>query len=138
MCHLPRADGAACRPTKSKTCSANDSGLLGISAATGDMRELLAREETDAVARLAVGDLLSIRSAKAIGALTAALRRARHARLLGRHRRARAAVVRARICDGLASSACTLDASANERQRIRHLDRQRAASWSASSRPTKS
>jgi acetate kinase len=75
------------------------SGLLAISAATGDMRELLERERTDPPSRLAV-DIYSYQIKKWIGAFAAALGGLDTIVFsggIGEH----APEVRRRICDGL-------------------------------------
>ena len=64
------------------------SGLLGVSGISSDMRALLASDEPRA--RFAV-DLFVYRIGRELGSLAAALRRARRAGLHRRHRRARGA-----------------------------------------------
>jgi acetate kinase len=91
------------------------SGLLGVSGLTNDMRELLAeaREHDDRRAKLAI-DLFCYRTRKYIGAYLAALDGADaivFAGGIGEH----AADVRAQICDGLGWLGVTLDAGANAR-----------------------
>jgi acetate kinase len=87
------------------------SGLLGLSGTSRDMRDLLARSETDPRARLAV-DVFCYRARKYVGAYLAALGGA-HALVftggIGEH----AAPVRAGICEGLAWAGIALDPSAN-------------------------
>ncbi len=89
------------------------SGLLGVSGLTNDMRELLAeaREHDDRRARLAI-DLFCYRARKYIGAYLAAMNGADAIVFsggIGEH----AADVRARICEGLGWLGITLDADAN-------------------------
>ena len=91
------------------------SGLLGVSGLTNDMRELLAeaREHDDRRARLAI-DLFSYRARKYVGAYLAALNGADAVVFtggIGEH----AAEVRAQICDGLSWLGISLDAAANAR-----------------------
>lgn len=89
------------------------SGLLGISGLTNDMRELLAEasEHDDRRAKLAI-DLFCYRVRKYIGAYLAALGGAEaivFAGGIGEN----AATVRAQICDGLAWLGVVLDADRN-------------------------
>jgi acetate kinase len=89
------------------------SGLLGISGLTGDMRELLdeAREHGDRRARLAI-DLFCYRVRKYVGAYLAALDGAEaivFAGGIGEN----AAAVRAAICDGLRWMGAELDPERN-------------------------
>ena len=91
------------------------SGLLGLSGLTHDMRELLAEahENADRRARLAI-DIFCHRTRKYIGAYLAALGGAQaivFAGGIGEN----AAEVRAQICRGLAWAGVELDDSANER-----------------------
>ena len=90
-----------------------ESGLLGISGMTGDMRTLLDREDGDRDARLAV-DIYCYRIRKTIGAYAAALGGLDtlvFAGGIGEH----ASAVRARICDGLAFLGIEIDAVPNGR-----------------------
>jgi acetate kinase len=89
------------------------SGLLGVSGLTNDMRELLAeaREHDDRRAKLAV-DLFCYRARKYVGAYLAAMNGA-DAIVFGGGIGEHAAEVRARICDGLGWLGITLDAGAN-------------------------
>ncbi|MGH7670711.1 MAG: acetate/propionate family kinase [Gemmatimonadaceae bacterium] len=91
------------------------SGLLGVSGLTNDMRELLAeaREHDDRRAKLAI-DLFCYRARKYIGAYLAAMNGA-DAIVFGGGIGEHAAEVRARICDGLSWLGITLDAGANAR-----------------------
>jgi acetate kinase len=89
------------------------SGLLGVSGLTGDMRELLdeAREHGDRRARLAI-DLFCYRVRKYVGAYLAALDGAEaivFAGGIGEN----AAAVRAAICDGLRWMGAELDPERN-------------------------
>jgi acetate kinase len=100
-------------PDQLEKVLSEESGLRGISGTTADMQQLLARQETESPARLAVdGYVYSI--AKAIGALTAALRGLDTLVFsggIGEH----AAVIRTRICEVFGFLGVELDASANAR-----------------------
>jgi acetate kinase len=88
-----------------------ESGLLGVSGTTGDMRLLLEREHADPAARLAV-DLYCYRIRKTIGAFAAALGGLDTLIFsggIGEH----ASAVRARICDGLGFLGVEIDAARN-------------------------
>jgi acetate kinase len=89
------------------------SGLLGISGLTNDMRELLAEsaEHDDRRARLAI-DLFCYRARKYIGAYLAAMGGAEAIVFTGGIGE-NAADIRARICDGLEWLGLTLDAGRN-------------------------
>jgi acetate kinase len=88
------------------------SGLLGLSGTSRDMRDLLARAETEPRARLAV-DVFCYRARKYVGAYLAVLGRP-HAIVftggIGEH----AAPVRAAICEGLAWAGIALAPAAND------------------------
>ena len=89
----------------------HESGLLGVSQTSADMRDLLAREATDSRAADAVA-LFCYQAKKAVGALAAALGGLDtlvFAGGIGEN----AAPVRARICDGLGFLGITLDAERN-------------------------
>ncbi|HET7228474.1 MAG TPA: acetate kinase [Longimicrobium sp.] len=90
------------------------SGLLGISGLTNDMRELLAEadEHDDRRARLAI-DLFAYRARKYVGSYMAAMGGA-HAICFAGGVGENAAVVRARICEGLEFLGVHLDPAANE------------------------
>ena len=90
------------------------SGLLGISGLTNDMRELLAeaQEHDDRRARLAI-DIFCYRARKYIGAYLAAMNGA-DALLFTGGIGENAATVRARICEGLGWMGVELDPSRNE------------------------
>lgn len=92
----------------------NQSGLLGISGLTNDMRDLLAesREHHDRRARLAI-DMFCYRVRKYIGAYLAALGGA-DAIVFSGGIGENAPEIRAQICDGLAWAGLRLDAAANE------------------------
>jgi acetate kinase len=77
----------------------HESGLLGVSETSSDMRELLAREKADVRAREAV-DLFCYQARKAIGALAAALGGLDTLVFAGGIGE-RSPEVRARICEGL-------------------------------------
>ncbi len=88
-----------------------ESGMLGLSETTADMRELLAKEATDDRARLAVA-IFTYQAKKWLGALTAALGGVDtvvFAGGIGEH----AATIRARICDGLAFLGIEIDPTRN-------------------------
>ena len=89
------------------------SGLLGVSGLTNDMRELLAEaaEHDDRRARLAV-EMFCYRARKYVGAYLAALGGARAVVFTGGVGE-NAASVRARICEGLAWLGVGLDEAAN-------------------------
>jgi acetate kinase len=89
------------------------SGLLGVSGLTNDMRELLAEEAEhgDRRARLAI-DLFAYRARKYIGAYLAAMNGA-DAVIFAGGIGENASVVRARICDGLQWMGIDLDADRN-------------------------
>jgi len=89
------------------------SGLLGVSGLTNDMRELLAEEAEhgDRRARLAI-DLFAYRARKYIGAYLAAMNGA-DAVIFAGGIGENASVVRARICDGLQWMGIELDADRN-------------------------
>jgi acetate kinase len=107
------------------------SGLLGISGATADMRELLARAATDAAARLAV-EMFCYRARKYVGAYLAALGGAQaviFTGAIGEH----AAEVRAGIADDLGWCGLQLDpvrnaAATGTESRI-SVDGARLAAW---------
>jgi acetate kinase len=90
------------------------SGLLGISGLTNDMRELLAEaeEHDDRRARLAI-DIFCYRARKYVGAYLAALNGA-DALLFAGGIGENAPSIRARICDGLQWLGIELDAERNE------------------------
>jgi acetate kinase len=90
-----------------------ESGLVGVSGTTGDMRILLEREDTDPAARLAV-DLYGYRIRKTIGAYAAALGGLDTLIFsggIGEH----ASAVRARVCDGLGFLGIRIDDARNRR-----------------------
>ncbi len=89
------------------------SGLLGVSGLTNDMRELLAeaREHDDRRAKLAI-DLFCYRARKYIGAYLAAMNGA-DAIVFGGGIGEHSPEVRARICDGLSWLGVTIDPAAN-------------------------
>jgi acetate kinase len=91
------------------------SGLLGLSGLTNDMRELLAeaQENNDRRARLAI-DIFCYRARKYIGAYLAALGGA-DAIVFAGGVGENAAEVRAEICRGLQWAGVELDLAANER-----------------------
>lgn len=91
----------------------SESGLLGVSAASADMRALLASD--DPAARLAV-EMYCYRARKYVGAYLAVLGGA-DALLFGGGVGENAPVVRARILDGMQWAGIRLDAAANHAAR---------------------
>jgi acetate kinase len=91
----------------------NQSGLLGISGLTNDMRDLLAEanELQDRRARLAI-EIFCYRVRKYVGAYLAALGGA-DAIVFAGGVGENAAEIRARVCDGLEWAGLTIDAAAN-------------------------
>ena len=91
------------------------SGLLGVSGLTNDMRDLLAeeKEHDDRRARLAI-DLFCYRARKYIGAYLAAMNGA-DAIVFAGGVGENASIVRARICDGLQWIGVQLDSDRNAR-----------------------
>ncbi len=89
----------------------HQSGLLGVSGQTADMKTLLARRDGDGEAALAV-DLFCYQAKKSIGALAAALGGIDSLVFTGGIGE-RAAPVRAQICDGLSHLGVQLDAALN-------------------------
>jgi acetate kinase len=89
------------------------SGLLGVSGLTNDMRELLAEEaeHDDRRARLAI-DLFAYRARKYIGSYLAAMNGA-DALIFAGGIGENASPVRARICDGLQWMGVTIDSEKN-------------------------
>jgi acetate kinase len=89
------------------------SGLLGVSGLTADMRELLAEEEEhgDRRARLAI-DLFCYRAKKYLGAYLAAMNGAAAIVFTGGIGE-NSAKIRARICDGLDWLGITVDEARN-------------------------
>jgi acetate kinase len=88
-------------------------GLLGVSAATSDMRRLLELRENDAKARLAI-EMFCYRVRKSIGALAAALGGLDMLIFtggIGEH----APAIRAQICSGLEFLRLVIDSNTNER-----------------------
>ena len=121
-----------------------ESGLLGISETSSDMRDLLQREDEDPRAREAI-ELFCYQARKWIGAFAAALGGLDtlvFAGGIGEH----AAPVRARICQGLEFLGVALDAERNRQHaalistaagrgcRARDSDRRRAADGAAGAR----
>lgn len=90
----------------------SESGLLGLSESSADIRDLLALEEHDPRAAEAVA-LFCYQAKKAIGALAAALGGVDtlvFSAGIGEH----SSVVRARICEGLEFLGITIDSTRNE------------------------
>ncbi len=99
-------------PAAVKTLLNQQAGLLGVSGTSADMRDLLAREATDARAAAAI-DLFCYRAKKYVGAYAAALGGLEILVFTGGIGE-RAAVVRARICAGLEFLGIRLDATRNQ------------------------
>lgn len=95
--------------------ASDDSGLLGVSETSGDMRDLLAREATDARAADAIG-LFCYQAKKCIGAYAAALGGIDTLVFAGGIGES-AAAVRSRICEGLGFLGIELDAERNASHR---------------------
>jgi len=90
------------------------SGLLGVSGLSHDMRELLSAAEGDPDSRAALAlDMFCYRVRKYIGAYLAVLGGA-DALVFGGGIGQRAAVIRARICDGMDWCGIRLDPLRNE------------------------
>ncbi len=107
--HLARTEGM--RAQRFYDMANHESGLLGISGSSGDMRDLLAAEATDSRAAEAVA-YFCYQTKKWIGAYTAALGGIDtlvFAGGIGEH----AAPVRGRICEGLGFLGMALDAQRN-------------------------
>ena len=110
VAYLARAD--AMSPAQFDRLVNAESGLLGLSESSGDVRDLLAREASDARAAEAL-DVFCYQAKKWIGALSAALGGVDtlvFAGGIGEH----AAPIRARICAGLEHLGLTLDPARNE------------------------
>lgn len=109
LLHLLQADGMT--PAALGTMLAKESGLLGLSGTSGDMRDLLAREATDPAAALAI-DVFCHRVRAYLGAYAAGLGGLDALVFtggIGEH----AAPVRARVCAGLEFLGVVLDPEAN-------------------------
>jgi acetate kinase len=107
--HIARSDGLA--SDQIEDLLSHRAGLVGISGLSGDMRELLAHEQTSQPCALAVA-IYCYQIRKWIGAFAAALGGLDtlvFAGGIGEH----AATIRARICDGLQFLGVDLDADAN-------------------------
>ena len=90
----------------------SESGLLGVSESSPDMRDLLASEENDPRAAEAVA-LFCYQAKKSIGALAAALgglEQLVFSAGIGEH----SPIIRARICDGLGFLGIAIDGARNE------------------------
>src|SRR4029079_7192936 len=92
-----------------------ESGLLGISGISNDMRDLLGRSEPEA--RLAV-EYFVYRAAKEIGALAAVLRGV-DALVFTAGIGENSAEIRSRICDASAWLGIELDSDANSKKQTR-------------------
>ena len=113
----------------------HESGLLGVSETSSDMRDLLAREKQDVRAAEAVA-LFCYQAKKWIGAFAAALGGLDtlvFAGGIGEN----APVIRARICDGSGFLGIELDETRNAANAQRDFRRTPAESRSASFAPTK-
>jgi acetate kinase len=89
-----------------------ESGLLGVSGITSDMRELLSREGSDAAAALAI-TLFCYQARKWVGALTAVLG-GLDTLVFSAGVGERSAVIRKRICEGLEFLGIALDDGRNQ------------------------
>ena len=108
--YLARSEGLT--PDQVEDLLSHRAGLLGISSATGDMRDLLDRAPHDPASRLAVA-VYGYHIKKAIGALAAALGGLDTLVFsggIGEH----VPVVRGMICDGLEFLGVQLDTTRNE------------------------
>ena len=90
----------------------HESGLLGVSEISSDMRDLLAREDADARAAEAVG-LFCYQARKWVGAFAAALG-GLDTLVFSAGIGAGSSVIRARICDGLGFLGIELDRQRND------------------------
>jgi acetate kinase len=111
MSYLASAD--AMTPAKFQTLVNHESGLLGISGTSSDVRDLLGRESNDSRAAEALG-LFCYQAKKWIGSFCAALGGLDtlvFAGGIGEN----AAPVRRRICEGLAFLGIDIDEAANDR-----------------------
>jgi acetate kinase len=106
------AQSEAMTPAAFFAMANHDSGLLGISGTSADMRELLALEAIDQRAAEAVS-LFCYQAKKTVGAYAAALGGLDHLVFSGGIGE-NAAAVRRRICEGLGFLGIALDESANE------------------------
>ncbi len=107
--HLARIEGMT--PQRFQRMVHAESGLLGISETSGDVRELLAREAEDPRAREALA-IFCYQARKWIGAMAAALEGIDTLIFSGGIGE-NAASIRARICAGLEFLGVTLDDAAN-------------------------
>lgn len=110
MSYLTRTEGLTVEQFHKMVNS--ESGLLGLSESSSDIRDLLALEEHDPRAAEAIG-LFCYQAKKAIGALAAALGGVDtlvFSAGIGEH----SPVVRARICEGLGFLGITIDDRRNE------------------------
>jgi acetate kinase len=109
LLHLLQGEGMT--PEALATMLAKESGLLGLSGTSGDMRDLLATEGTDAAAALAV-EVFCYRARAYVGAYAATLGGLDALVFtggIGEH----APAVRARVCAGLEHLGVVLDPAAN-------------------------
>ncbi len=100
----------------------HESGLLGVSEISSDMRDLLAREADDVAAAEAVA-LFCYQAKKWVGAFAAALGGLDTLVFSGGHWRERSASIRARICEGLGFLGIELDDARNAAHARGDLDR---------------
>jgi acetate kinase len=107
--HIARSHGLD--PDQVERALSHRSGLAGLSAGTSDMRELLAREQSDEECRLAVA-IYCYEIKKRIGAYAAALG-GLDVLVFSGGIGERAPVVRSRICSGLEFLGVDLDLAAN-------------------------
>jgi acetate kinase len=100
-------------PARFEQMASHESGMLGVSGTSSDMRELLAREATDVRAAEAVA-LFCYQARKWVGAFAAALEGLDTIVFsggIGEH----APAIRSRICEGLRFLGVELDTAANDR-----------------------
>jgi acetate kinase len=118
-------------PTEVERILNHDSGLLGVSGLSDDMRELEAAAPNNENARLAI-EIFCYRIRKYIGAYMAVLGRV-DAIIFGAGIGEHSANVRARVCCGLESFGITIDQArndaANGREACFSIDRSRTALW---------
>lgn len=109
LVHLARSEGLS--PDQLEDLVTRQSGLLGVSETSGDMRDLLAQQATDPRAADAV-EMFCYQARKWVGALAAALGGLDAVVFAGGIGQS-APEVRARVCDGLEFLGVRLDSAAN-------------------------
>lgn len=111
LMHLARTEGMT--PERFERMINKESGLLGLSETSGDVRDLLGREGSDPRAREALA-IFCYQARKWIGALAAALG-GLDTLIFSGGIGENAVPLRARICEGLGFLGIALDAEANAR-----------------------